>query len=285
MAMKHIVTDSVSDSHFRVDPNTRKIIYDTSSGKTKLMQYDHNSERFTFEVPRYIENHDMLRCDVIQVHYVNSSTGTSVSTRRSYRGVHIINDVALESADADVITFTWLVPDTATMFAGPLKFQLKFICHDNEDVNVEGYTWHTDVNSDMTVTAGLEYAESEIDPATTATLQSLEIVEITGGIDVILDGVHHRLYNGEGGSSTSLPEIDVNDNGKVVEVVNGSYSIKYPSASSMMTYIKTLTTTTIDSSSTDDQYPTAKAVYDFGDTYCKLINTLLESIVNGEGTG
>lgn len=281
MAMKHPVTDSVSDSHFIVDPNTRRIVYDTSSGKTKLMQYDHNSERFTFEVPRYIENHDMSKCDVIQVHYTNSSVGTSASARKSYRGVHEIDDVTLESEDADVITFSWLVPDTATMFAGPLKFQLKFICHEKEDEDIDGYKWHSEVNSDMTVTAGLAYAESEIDPATTATLQSLEIVEIDGGVDIILDGVHHRLYNGEGGGG-QLPAPGLVDNTKIVEVKGGVYSLLYPSASSIMTYIKSITATTIDASSTDEQYVTAKAVYDLVNTHRQQEISEIDALV-GEG--
>lgn len=320
MALKHTISDS--KIQFVVDPVTRAII-NKSSGKTELMQYDHNSERFTFEVPRYIENHDMSQCDVIQVHYTNTNTATSVSLRKTYRGVHTVDDVKLESEDSEIITFSWLVPETATMFAGSLKFQLKFICHDDEDEEVDGYKWHTKINDDMTITAGLAYSEEEMDPATTATLQSLEIIEIEGGLDIILDGVHHYLYNGNGAvvipdtverttnkvvaisesstdkqyptalavwnaikqyastndSSDQLPNPGTGDNGKVIEVSNGGYVLKFPNASSFMNYLKTITVTAIDENSTDSQYVSAKAVYDL---VTSKLNTAVTEALNTE---
>ena len=50
MAHTHDVIDY--DKHFVIDPVTRQI--DNKSGKIVLMQNDHNSERFTFEIPRYV---------------------------------------------------------------------------------------------------------------------------------------------------------------------------------------------------------------------------------------
>lgn len=51
----HDIVDS--DPHFVIDPLTRKIIKHTE--KSILILGDHNSERFTFELPRYIQGHDM----------------------------------------------------------------------------------------------------------------------------------------------------------------------------------------------------------------------------------
>lgn len=297
MAMKHSVTDS--NTPFIIDPDTRAII-NTSRDKTTLMQYDHNSERFTFEVPRYIENHDMSLCDVIEVHYENTSQGTSVSMRKTFRGIQKIDDLAIGSEDTEVITFSWLVPETATMFAGALKFQLKFICYDNATNGIVGYKWHTNVNDDMTITAGLAYSEGDINPSTIVNLQSIEIVEIEGGIDIILDGIHYKLYNGSGGtiptnvettdnkvttitesathtqypsakavralfdsiSNGSVPTIKDGDTGKIIEVSNGAYALVPVSSSAISRYIhNTIKTIAITDKSTDDQFPSAKAVY------------------------
>lgn len=319
MALKHEVKDA--DVHFVVNPDSRKIVKENIT-KVHLMQYDHNSEEFTFDVPKQIENHDMSLCDVIQVHYENTSTGTSVSTRKTYRGVCTIDKDKINTDGDEVISFSWLVPETATMFAGSLKFQLKFICYDNEDANIEGYKWHTDVNEDISIKAGLGYSEGDFDPATTATLQSIEIVEIDGGLDIILDGVHHKLYNGSGAvpsniettdnkvtsitenatdvqypsakavrtlfnsiSGGSLPAISAGDTGKIIQVLNGAYVLKPVSASSVKTYIDNFKTTTIDENSTDEQWASAKAIYTLFGAYNQKVSESISEIdtLIGEG--
>ena len=65
---KHPVYDT--DLHLLIDPITREIT--NESGKTVIMQYDHNSERFTFEIPRYVDGHDMSLCNVVEFHYINT---------------------------------------------------------------------------------------------------------------------------------------------------------------------------------------------------------------------
>ena len=52
MAHQHGVYDT--DKHFVIDSNTRKI-ENQSKSKITLIQNDHDSERFTFEIPRYVE--------------------------------------------------------------------------------------------------------------------------------------------------------------------------------------------------------------------------------------
>lgn len=69
MERKHNIIDS--DMRFTVDAVSRRI--KSESKKVTLMQNDHNSERFTFEIPRYIEGHDMMLCNKVEVHYLNSS--------------------------------------------------------------------------------------------------------------------------------------------------------------------------------------------------------------------
>ncbi len=66
MSHNHNIADS--DTRFIIDPITR-IIRNQASKKTTLMQNDHNSERFTFELPRYVEGHDMSLCNAVEIHY------------------------------------------------------------------------------------------------------------------------------------------------------------------------------------------------------------------------
>lgn len=240
MALKHNVQDA--DEHFIIDPDSRKIIKQ-SSGKSYLMQYDHNSEVFTFEVPLEIENHDMSKCDVVEIHYENTSTGTSASARKMARGIIAIlkDDI---NVNEDNITFGWTVSDAATSYAGTLKFQLKFICYDKDDENIKGYKWHTDVNDDMTIKAGLPQTEEDLPPKVTATLKSLEVVETETGVDIILDGVHHHIFNGDA----------------MQAVMDGA---EY----------KRNKTKTITANSTDNEYPSAKAVY-------QLLNSSIVSALN-----
>lgn len=228
MATKHNVRDA--DIHFTVNPVTRNIDSKTS-GKMHLMQYDHNSEVFTFEIPRYIEQHDMAQCDSIQVHYENTSAGTSASLRKTYRGICTIDKSAINTDTEDVITFGWLVPDSATMIAGSLKFQLKFICLDNEDENIIGYRWHSNVNNDIAITAGLSHTEEDLPPSATAMLQSLEINEIREGVEIILDGIKYYVYHG-GYSDEVMDTVELKAN-KTMVLDRNSTNVQYPSAAAV----------------------------------------------------
>ena len=68
--MAHIHSIYDCDTHFVIDPVTREI--KNESEKTVIVQNDHNSERFSFELPKTIEGHDMSLCNVVQVHYLNT---------------------------------------------------------------------------------------------------------------------------------------------------------------------------------------------------------------------
>lgn len=63
--LSHIHEVNDSDNKFIVDGISRAI-KNTSASKTTVMQFDHNSEVFTFEIPRYIEGHDMMECNRVE---------------------------------------------------------------------------------------------------------------------------------------------------------------------------------------------------------------------------
>ena len=134
---EHEVLDT--DSRFFVDATTRSI----SSGyptKTRLIQGDHNSERFEFEIPRWIEEHDMSLCDKVEVHYININTEAGARDEKSVAGLYEVHDVRVDPDDENLVICSWLIDYHATQFVGPLNFLLCFKC---EKDGVISYAWHT----------------------------------------------------------------------------------------------------------------------------------------------
>ena len=80
MPHTHLVLDD--DPHFIISDDTRVIT--STSTNLKLIQYDHNSERFTFECPKIIEGHDMSSSNYIRIQYINLDKKTKEESRGLY---------------------------------------------------------------------------------------------------------------------------------------------------------------------------------------------------------
>ena len=145
MEHNHVVYDS--DVHFLIDPTTRKIRTETSR-KTTVIQFDHNSERFTFDIPRYIEGHDMSKCNKVEVHYLN----VDAKTKEEKRGVYVSDDLAISETDSSVVSCSWLISSNATQLVGSLNFIVRFCCVEG---GVVTYAWNTAVAS-VAVSAGID---------------------------------------------------------------------------------------------------------------------------------
>lgn len=119
-----------TDHHFIINPFTREI---TSKNPQKdiLIKNDHNSERFTFEIPRYIEGRDVGKCNVVQVCYTNGR----------FSGVYTVDDMAVYPFVNDMLTCSWLISQNATKSTGKLSFMLRF-AQVNDNATVE-YAWST----------------------------------------------------------------------------------------------------------------------------------------------
>lgn len=200
---------------------------------------------------------------------------------KAYAWFHMIANATLVDPVDSIPTFavSWTVPENATMFAGALKFQLKFICHEDEEKHFEGYKWHTDVNEDISILPGLPNTEEDLPPSVTATLHSLEINEVKEGLEVILDGKTYRIYHG-GYSDTVMDTVELKKN-KVFLIDDSSTHSQYPTAAAVRDFLnkyadeikedlqelnntvefKANRVETINENSTDLQYPSAKAVY------------------------
>lgn len=152
MTHAHIVYDG--DARFTIDPKTREIKNETD--KTILMQGDHNSERFTFELPRHVDGHDMSLCNKVEVHYNN----IDAKTKDTNSGVYEIND--LQIAGENVIC-SWLISGNATQYAGVLAFVVKYACVTDGTVD---YQWFTDINKDFIISESINNAEAVVEEYT-----------------------------------------------------------------------------------------------------------------------
>lgn len=138
MSHNHDIVDA--GKHFVIDPALRTIT--TEATNLILVQGDHNSERYTFEIPQYVEGHDMSLCNRIEVHFDNISK----SSNDVGEGLYIANDAA---ANGDVVNFSWLISGNATRLAGTISFWLNFVCVDDDGEVI--YAWGTDVFKRVTV--------------------------------------------------------------------------------------------------------------------------------------
>ncbi len=117
MSHTHEMIDS--DTRFIFDPITNKL--STASKKRTLAQYSHEREIFSFELPRYIEGHDMSLCNEREVHYTNTDTKTKEKNEDVYEPAELI-------IVGDKVVFAWLIRNTVTGLAGSLEFSIKLKC-------------------------------------------------------------------------------------------------------------------------------------------------------------
>ena len=126
-----------TDSRFVIDIVTGKI--ENHSDKESLRQYSHNSERFSFEMPRHVEGHDMTNCTKVTVNYLAADIP----------GEYEVDDLAVDSEADDKITFSWLISSNVTQKKGKLRFAVVFECA-KEDGTIT-YRWPTDINYDYEI--------------------------------------------------------------------------------------------------------------------------------------
>ena len=132
-----------TETHFIINPETR-IITTALAGNNTLVQNDHNSERFTFEIPRIIDGHDMLESTEVRIHYRNLSTGSLFQQN----GVYFPDDMAVMEDDNDTVAFSWLLSYDTTQQVGNLQFSIQFVCYENGAVE---YAWNTGIYKDINV--------------------------------------------------------------------------------------------------------------------------------------
>lgn len=170
MAHAHIVSDS--DNHFIIDPISRQI--SNNSRKTILIKTDHNSEQFTFELPRYVEGHDMSLSNKVEVHFLNINS----KTRQTNPGIYNVVDFDVDAEDNTKVLGTWLVSREATKYPGSLNFVIRFSCL--ADDNVEYYSWNTAIYTGITIADTIENTETIVEDYVDIFRQWLDTLEMAG---------------------------------------------------------------------------------------------------------
>lgn len=162
------------DPCFVIDPITRAI-KNASATKTTIMQYDHNSERFTFTLPKTIEGHDMMECNKVEIHYINIES----STKEQNDGVYTVTDLQADAEDATKLKCSWLISQNATKLSGSLNFLLRFSCV-AEDGTIE-YAWNSGIFAGISVTSGLYNSEVIVEQYADVLEQWKKELENSGG--------------------------------------------------------------------------------------------------------
>lgn len=134
--LKHQVIDNIAADHlFDIDPVTR-LITNEAGKKQNLIQYDHNSERFTFSLTDTVEGHDMTKCDKVIIHAINIDGKTRLTSEEEYE----VQDLTHDDTKG-IVNFSWLISNRCTQYAGSLSFLVSFVCTDESGTPI--YVWNT----------------------------------------------------------------------------------------------------------------------------------------------
>lgn len=137
MAHEHSVIDK--DKHFVIDPENNMSI--TCAGTVKgLKRGDHASERYTFEMPRYIEGHDMSLCNKVEAHYNNIKYDSSTRETTTNKSFDDVQDFGISETSEDTVVWTWLVKSDATQLDGTLNFCIRFACMNGDEIEYQKFT-------------------------------------------------------------------------------------------------------------------------------------------------
>lgn len=178
-----IIVDSDVDAHFNINITTRAIT-NVNNKKLSLIQYDHNSERFSFDMDRYIEGHDMKDCNRIQIHFINTDSN---NRSRKEANVYPVTDLEINPEDNSKVSFTWLISKCATIYAGALSFLISFECVNyNAEVPEILYRWNSGICNTILIAPGYDNNDTVAEIYSDQILQMqryLEEIVIPGKVD------------------------------------------------------------------------------------------------------
>lgn len=132
MPHEHPIIDD--DARFQVNVDTKALI-DSEPSKRTIVQYDHNSERYTFEIPRYIEGHDMSLCNVVEFHFTNIDK----ATREERNGFLPLTDLHVSAENENKVICSCTIDKICTQHVGPLHFSIRYACEESDGTVVYEY--------------------------------------------------------------------------------------------------------------------------------------------------
>lgn len=196
--MEHMHNVIDADVSFIIDAMHGKI--KSESKKLTLREGAHNSERYSFELPRYIEGHDMSLCNKVEVHYLNTSTKKKDTFAT---GKYTVEDMRISPDDESKVIFSWLISKNATKYAGVLSFSVKFKCIEDD---IETYSWPTEIFAEIRISDGINADES-------FEIEYVDIIEqwkaaVISQFSAEIDGLGEAL-------KTELSEWEETESGKI----------------------------------------------------------------------
>lgn len=161
---EHIVVGN--DRYITVPENLKRI----------AVQFDHDVETVTFDCPRYWDNHDLSTMRI----YINYMRPDAVP------GCFLCENVIVDDMDSNLMHFDWRISKNATKVQGDLSF---LVCAKQvDDEGNEVRHWNSELCTDMTVSTGLEVAESIIEAYPDVITYLLERMDAIEGLETVITG-------------------------------------------------------------------------------------------------
>lgn len=136
------------------------------------VQYDNNIETVSFSCPRYWDEHDLSTMFI----YINYQRPDN------QKGRYLAKNVRVDESDESIFHFDWIIGAEITQAIGNIKFSvcaMKSETEENDDLH-----WNTEINSQLTISPGLECTDSvvgEYPDIINDLLTRMEAIENGGG--------------------------------------------------------------------------------------------------------
>ena len=95
----------------------------------------------------------MSICNVVEVHYLNSSSDNKGETKT---GKYTVDDLQIAPEDDSKVICSWLISRNATHYKGKLTFRLQFKCVEDDIIS---YAWNTAIFAEITISDGINADE------------------------------------------------------------------------------------------------------------------------------
>ena len=165
---------------FEINDTTR-VISCAAASEIAIIQFDHNSERFTFRLNKFVEGHDVTKCNKVEVHYKN----IDALTREETSGIYTVDDLQPDPEDETKVSCTWLISQNATGKVGKLNFLLRFSSV-TDDGTIE-YAWNTAMFTGIVISPGM-YNSEEFENEYYDVVEKMKN-EIFGDLEAALDEI------------------------------------------------------------------------------------------------
>lgn len=187
-----LLADSETEPHIVISDN--RIISVPKQLQRIAVQYDHNVETVTFDCPRYWDGLDMSQLSI----YINY--------RRKDRvvGCYKATDITIDDVDTSIMHFNWTIYRHVTEVIGPIVF-LVCITKTDDNGNEENH-WHSELNTEMYISEGLETGEIVLESYPNIILQLEEDVQ------AVKDSLLAARDSGEFDGATFTPSVDTDGN-------------------------------------------------------------------------